>query len=159
MKKFFLIILLLLFAAVTINAQFFKQSDVDIYKNDVASQAKGLVKDHLDLTADQAKIFWPLYDKYAAESKEILDAELGVLEEYLMNYYTLSDQKAKELMHRSLELKKNKVELGEEYLEKMSKVLPPKLVGKFLQIENRIDMMIGQQRTEKVPLVRNQDKN
>lgn len=158
MKRIFISLLFLLFAVSTINAQFFNKSDLEIYKNDVASQAKGLVKDNLDLTDEQAKVFWPLYEEYASESKDILDAEMGVIEEYLMNYYILDDQKAKELTQRSLELKKNKIDLSEKYLDKMSKVLPAKLIGKFLQIENRIDLMIGQQRTEKIPLARNQDK-
>lgn len=158
MKKLLISSMLLLFAVSTINAQFFKQADIDIYKGDVAKQAKGLVKDHLDLTEDQAKIFWPLYDEYRTESDEILNEELKVLEDYLMNYYILEDRKAMELMRKSNELRKNKLELQEEYLEKMAKVLPPKLVGKFFQIDHRLELMIGQQRTEKIPLVRDQEK-
>lgn len=158
MKKLLLSSIFILFAASTINAQFFKQSDIDIYKGDVAKQAKGLVKDHLDLTEDQAKIFWPLYDEYRAESDEILNEELRVIEDYLMNYYILDDSKAMELMRKSNELRKNKLELQEEYLEKMAKVLPAKLVGKYFQIDHRLELMISQQRTEKIPLVRDQDK-
>ncbi len=59
-----------------------------------------------------------------------------------MNYYDLSDRKATELVYRSIELRRNKLDLDEEYFKKMSKVLPPKLVGKFLQIESRISLMI-----------------
>ena len=55
MKKLLISLIFILFAVSTVNAQFFKQSDIDIYKGDVAKQAKGLVKEHLDLTEDQAK--------------------------------------------------------------------------------------------------------
>ncbi len=159
MKKLLISSIFILFAVSTVNAQFFKQSDIDIYKGDVAKQAKGLVKGHLDLTEDQAKIFWPLYDEYRAESDEILNEELRVIEDYLMNYYILDDAKAMELMRKSNELRRNKLDLREKYLEKMAKVLPAKLVGKFFQIDHRLELMISQQRTEKIPLVRDQDKD
>ena len=159
MKKLLISLIFILFTVSIVNAQFFKQSDVDIYKGDVAKQAKGLVKEHLDLTEDQAKIFWPLYDEYRAESDEILNEELRVLEDYLMNYYILDDSKAMELMRKGNELKRNKLDLQEKYLEKMAKVLPAKIVGKFFQIDRRLELMISKQRTEKIPLVRDQDKD
>ena len=159
MKKLLISSIFILIAVSTVNAQFFKQSDIDIYKGDVAKQAKGLVKEHPDLTEDQAKIFWPLYDKYHAESDEILNEDLRILEDYLMNYYILDDAKALELTRKINELKRNKIDLQDKYLEKMVKVLPAKLVGKFFQIDRKLDMMISQQRTEKIPLVRDQDKD
>ena len=159
MKKLLISSIFILIAVSTVNAQFFKQSDIDIYKGDVAKQAKGLVKEHLDLTEDQAKIFWPFYDEYRAESDEILNEELRVIEDYLMNYYILDDAKAMELMRKSNELRRNKLDLREKYLENMAKVLPAKVVGKFFQIDRRLELMISQQRTEKIPLVRDQDKN
>lgn len=158
MKKYIIVSIVLLLTISTVNAQFFKQSDIDIYKGDVAKQAKGLVKAHLDLTEDQSKVFWPLYDEYRVDSDEILDEELKILEDYLMNYYILKDEKALELMRKSNELRRNKLDLQEKYLEKMSKFLPAKLVGKFFQIDHRLELMIGQQRTENIPLVRDQDK-
>ena len=159
MKNLLLTYIFVLLAISTTNAQFFNQADVEIYKNDIAKQAKSLVQEHLDLTADQAEIFWPLYDKYEAKYSVVLNEELKVLEDYLMNYYMLSDEKAEELMNKSIKLKSKKLNLQKEYIETMSKELPVKLVGKFFQIHNRIDLMISQQRSEKIPLVRDQDKN
>ncbi|MEN8191998.1 MAG: hypothetical protein ABFS12_04235 [Bacteroidota bacterium] len=159
MKKMIIICIVLFLGVSSINAQFFNKKDVEIYENDVAEQARDLVKDHLDLTEEQDSIFWPLYDEFNTESQAILDAELDVLEEYLMYYYILKDKKATELMRKSNELKRNRLDLQEEYFEKMSKVLPPKLVGKFFQIDYRINLMINHQRTDRIPLVRDQDKH
>jgi len=158
MKKLLLTSIFALFVISNVNAQFFKQSDIDIYKKDVNKQARNLVKEHLDLTPEQAKVFWPLYDEFRAEADKILDAEVGIIEDYLMNYYDLSDKKATELVYRTIELRRNKLDLDEEYFKKMSKVLPAKIVGKFFQIESRISLMIKQQRTQNIPLVRDQDK-
>ena len=149
----------ILSALSTVNAQFFKESDVDIYKKDVAKQAESIVKENLDLTKDQAKIFWPIYNEYHKKTDAVLDEELKVLEDYLMNYYILDDEKAKELVVKSINLKIKRIDLQKEYLSKMAEVLPATVVGKFYQIDNRINLMINQQSTDRIPLVRDQDKN
>ena len=159
MKKLFITSIFLLFTISAINAQFFKQSDIDIYKKDVAEQAENLVKENLDLTEDQAKIFWPLYKEYDSKKDAVLEEELLVLEDYLMHYYILEDDKAKELVVKSINLKKKRIDLQIEYLSKMADALPATVVGKFFQIDNRIDLMINQQKTDKIPLIRDQDKN
>ena len=159
MGKILIISIFILSALSTVNAQFFKQSDIDIYKKDVAEQAENLVRENLDLSDEQAEIFWPLYKEYNTKTDNILDEELKVLEDYLMNYYILDDEKAKELVIKSINLKKQRIDLQIEYLSKMAEVLPATVVGKFFQIDNRINLMINQQRTDRVPLVRDQDKN
>lgn len=159
MKKVLFISFFTLFAISSTTAQFFKQSDVDIYKKDVAEQAESIVKENLDLTEDQAKIFWPIYKEYDSKTDAVLDEELKVLEDYLMNYYILDNEKAKELVIKSINLKKKRTDLQIEYLSKMADVLPATVVGKFYQIDNRINLMINQQRTDRIPLIRDQDKN
>ena len=158
MKKILFTSLILFIAVSITNAQFFKKSDEEIYKKDIASQARELIQNNLDLTEDQSKVFWPLYDEFEVDAKSIVDAELQILEEYLMNYYTISDKKAKELTLRLLELRRNRIDLHEEYLEKMSEVLPAKVASKFIQIANRLYIMRSKQDTEKIPLLRDQDK-
>lgn len=159
MKKVLFVFFFVLFAMSTATAQFFKQSDIDIYKKDVAEQAENLVKENLDLTEEQAKVFWPLYKEYNSKTDAILDEELKVLEEYLMNYYMLENDVAKELVIKSINLKKKRIDVQIDYLKKMAEVLPATVVGKFYQIDNRINLMINQQRTDRVPLIRDQDKN
>lgn len=159
MRKILIISMFILSALSTVNAQFFKESDVDIYKKDVAKQAESIVKENLDLTKDQAKIFWPIYNEYHKKTDAVLDEELKVLEDYLMNYYILDDEKAKELVVKSINLKIKRIDLQKEYLSKMAEVLPATVVGKFYQIDNRINLMINQQSTDRIPLVRDQDKN
>jgi hypothetical protein len=159
MRKILIISIFILSALSTVNAQFFKESDVDIYKKDVAKQAEDIVKENLDLTKDQAKIFWPIYNEYHEKTDAVLDEELKVLEDYLMHYYILDDEKAKELVIKSINLKIKRIDLQKEYLSKMADVLPATVVGKFYQIDNRINLMINQQTTDRIPLVRDQDKN
>jgi len=87
-----------------------------------------------------------------------LDKEISILEKYLIDYYDLNEAKAKRLMAEELQVKRAKLDLEEKYFDIMSQKLPAQLIGKFFQIDYRLNLMINQQRTEKTPLVRNQDK-
>jgi len=158
MKKICLILVFLLVALSSVNGQFFNKSDIEIYKDDVSQQARSLVKENLDLTANQAEIFWPIYDEYRVKADSLLSKELLVLEDYLMHYYDLSEKRATKLMKEAIYSKREKLNLQEKYISIMSKKLPVQIVGKFFQIDNRLNLMISQQNSEKIPLVRDQDK-
>ena len=157
MKKVLLTLGFILFALSSVNAQFFKQSDVEIYKNKVEDKALDIMKENIDLQEDQAQIFWPLYKAYRAEVDTIMNKELEVLEEYLMNYYMLSERRAAKLMGDVLHFKREKLDLKEQYVNVMVKVLPAQTVARFFQIDSRINVMIQNQRSERIPLVRDQD--
>lgn len=158
MKIFRLILVFLLVALSSANGQFFSKSDIEIYKDDVSQQARSLVKENIDLTANQAKIFWPIYDEYRAKADSLFGKELLVLEDYLMHYYDLSENRASKLMKEAINFKREKLNLQEKYISIMSKKLPVQIVGKFFQIDNRLNLMISRQNSEKIPLVRDQDK-
>ena len=158
MKKTLLTLVFILLALSSANAQFFNKSDVEIYKNKVEDQAIDLMKDHMDLHEDQAQIFWPLYKAYRADVDSLMNEELGILEEYLMNYYMLSERRATKLMGDILRYKREKIDLKEQYVKIMVKVLPAQIVARFFQIDTRINLMIQTQTTSKIPLVRDLDK-
>ena len=74
--------------------------------------------------------------------------------DYMMNYYGLDEDIGKELVAKSIELKKKAVDLQEEYINKMIEVLPFSVVGKFFQIDNRIAALIDIARMANIPLMR-----
>ncbi|MCK7517473.1 MAG: hypothetical protein MZV64_06995 [Ignavibacteriales bacterium] len=45
-------------------------------RTDIREVAKEIVAENLELTTEQAKIFWPLYDEYMAELKILGDQEV-----------------------------------------------------------------------------------
>ena len=159
MKKLGLVLAGLFVLVSTASAQFFNESDVELYKKNIAEEARNLVKEHLDLTPEQADKFWPLYDEYDKEYDKLMDENLKLVEEYLVNYYDLSEEKAKDLNNKALDIQSKRVELTRKHLNKMYEVLPANVVGKFYQIDNRISLMEQVQRTSRVPLVRKQEKN
>jgi len=154
MKKLFVIPLLLLFSNGFAQIQSFESEYVEMLKKNIQEESRLIVAENLTLTEEQAKIFWPLYDEYDAAYDGLVNERVKVIEDYLMNYYGLDEEIGKELIDKSIELKKKAVDLQEEYVNKMLEVLPISVVGKFFQIDNRIAAIIDIARMANIPLLR-----
>lgn len=158
MKKLIIIPILLLFSTGFAQIQSFETEYVEMLKKDIQDESRRIVAENLTLTEDQAEIFWPLYDEYDAAYDGLVNDRVKVIEDYMMNYYGLDEETGKDLVAKSIELKKRAVNIQEEYINKMLDVLPMSVVGKFFQIDNRIAAIIEIARLANVPLVREEEQ-
>ena len=134
MKNLTIILLLGLFVSLNAQTEYF-ETDIRGIRTDIREVAKEIVAQNVELTPDQAKIFWPLYDEYMAELALLGDKEVKLTEEYMLNFYMMEEKTASNLLDEVLNLERDKQSLKGEYIRKMKKVLPAKVVGKFYQIQ------------------------
>jgi hypothetical protein len=66
---------------------------------------------------------------------------------------TLSDEDAGRLTHEALLIEKSKVAIKEDYVSKMTKVLPQRIVARFFQIDNKLDAVVDVAVASRVPLI------
>ena len=157
MKTLLILLAFLISSLSFAQIQSFDSTYVEGLKKDVAGTFKEIVKDNLKLTEDEAKIFWPLYDEYMAERNPIFDEKVSVTEEYMMNYYALDDETAKDLIKKAMGLNQALLDARMKSLDKMFEQLPATLVGKFFQIDSRISALIDMVRMSSTPLVRDEE--
>jgi Spy/CpxP family protein refolding chaperone len=137
-----------------------KKSDwIELLKSNVQKESKNLIKQNLELTSDQAKLFWPIYDEYDKALAEVTNERLQNISDYMLNYKDLDSAKAETLLRKALELDQKKIDIQNKYYEKFILVLPPKVVGKFFQLDQYIELLIQLQRSEKIPLIQLNNKN
>ena len=153
MKRLTVVLALLFCGIVFSQAEHFDTGYIDLLKKDIQAGAKKLVDENMDLTEDQAKVFWPIYDSYDAALLELSNERLNVIADYMLDFYDLSDEKAESLINRVFEIDQKKLDIQQEYFDKFNAVLPATLVGKFFQIDNYIDLLISLQRSETIPLI------
>jgi hypothetical protein len=157
MNKLIVLSLLLFCSFSFAQIKSFESDYVEMLKKDIQENSKKIVADNLNLTDEQAKIFWPMYDEYDAAYDKLVDERVKVIEEYMMNYYGLDEETGKELISRSMELKEKAVDIQKEYINKMMEDLPVSVVGKFFQIDNRIAAIIDIARMANLPLIRGEE--
>ena len=125
----------------------------DLLKRNVQKESKKFIEKNLELTNQQAKLFWPIYDEYDAALLEVTNERLKNISDYMLNYKDLDNTKAESLLRKALELDQKKINIQTEYYNKLIAVLPPTLVGKFFQLDQYIELLIQLQRSEKIPLI------
>jgi hypothetical protein len=150
--KFFSITLLVLLCASSF-AQDKKSEWSDLLKTNIQKESKKLIEQNLGLTKSQAKIFWPIYDEYDAALLEITNERLKNISDYMVNYKSLDNTKAEQLLRTALELDQKKLNIQNEYYDKLIAVLPSTIVGKFFQLDQYIELLIQLQRSENIPLI------
>ena len=104
----------------------------------ISERLRGL-RDVLDLTPEEAQVFWPVYNQIAAtkaESQKTVAAAYKALKEALNNK-DASDEQVNRLLDEYLDAKKahNAPDKGE--VEKYRKVLPAKKVAKLYTAQEK----------------------
>jgi hypothetical protein len=132
-----------------------KPADMQILQEKVKADKKLLVAQNMDLTESEAKDFWPVYDQYQKDLAAINQRLVSLIQSYAADYRakSMTDEKAQNLISEFVAVGKAEAGLNESYVPKLNKVLPPKKVARYLQIENKIRAVIKYNLAEEIPLV------
>ena len=130
--------------------------NMQILREKIKADKKALVAANMELTESEAKGFWPIYEEYQKDLTKINRRIAKLIESYAADYRanTLTDEKAKKLIDELVAIEKAEAGLKASYVPKLSKVLPPKKVARYLQIENKIRALVKYELADGVPLVR-----
>lgn len=122
-----------------------------LLRTDLASKKTEMMSKALLLSSDEGAKFWPVYKEYQAELGQFNEQLQAGIKDYVDNYRTLDDAKAKELINKSLDLQEQRLSLLRKYVENMQKVLPMKLVAKFFQVETQMLRLMDLQINTELP--------
>ncbi|MGI9233126.1 MAG: hypothetical protein ACR2RD_05795 [Woeseiaceae bacterium] len=148
------LVLLPLFAFAQTNEQFADMNDnIEMVRSMAELERRAVFTKNLQLSGDESADFWVLYDEYAAEKKRVNDRLVKVITDYAANYESLSDELAKSLVDDSLKVQSDQLKLKKKYLKKFRRVLAPKTVARFYQIENKLDAVSDLTMARGIPLV------
>ena len=129
--------------------------NMQILRDKIKADKKLLVSENLNLTESEAKGFWPVYEEYQKDLAAINRRMANLIKSYAEDYNanTLTDEKAKKLTDELVAIGKSESELQAASVPKLRKVLPPKKVARYLQIENKIRAVVKYELAKAVPLV------
>ena len=148
---------LTLMAAVTIwfVCPVMAQDNMQILRDKIKADKKLLVAANMELTESEAKGFWPVYEEYQKDLTAINQRIGKLIESYAADYRanTLTDEKAQKLIDELVAIEKVDGALQATFAPKLSKVLPPKKVARYLQIENKIRAALKYELAANIPAV------
>jgi Spy/CpxP family protein refolding chaperone len=123
-----------------------------------AIMAKGMrevYKDQLDLSDEEGKKFWPIYDKYEAAMKKQNDELLALIKRYATAYNAgpVDDATAKSLLKDMLAHDKDEMQLRDKTVNQVMGVLPATKAALFAQIDNKVRVTIKYDLAKQIPLI------
>jgi len=123
--------LLLFFAGL---APLMGQSEEQIEK--FKKERKTYFTEKLELTDEEAKAFWPLYDDFSNRKMKLVEDERNTYSYAHKNAENLSDQEILDILKKVNKLKEDQLKLEAEYYQdKFMKALPAKKVLKLGKVE------------------------
>jgi len=137
----------------TMTAEQVNEANVQLMRQDIRAERKKLVAANMPLTEAEAPKFWPIYDRYIAETVKVNDVRYALLKEYAQSYQTMTDQQADSFIKRWLALDHDTTELRLKFIPEFEKVISHKKTALFFQIDHRIVMMIELQLASQIPLL------
>jgi len=143
-----------LFAFAQTNEQFDDLNDaIEMVRSMAALERRAVIAEQLQLTGEESTKFWPIYDDYAADKKRINDRLIKIITDYGANFENLSDELATSLVDDHMDVQSDLLKVRSRYLRKFDKVLAPKTLARFYQIENKIDAVTNVVMAEGIPLI------
>lgn len=131
------------------------KSDMQILADKVKADKKLVVAANMQLTEEEAKGFWPVYESYQKDLQGINKRLLGTIKRYadVYNKGPVSDEAAKKLINEAIAIEDAEVKLKRSYVPRLEKVIPGMKVARYLQIENKIRAIGKYELATQIPLV------
>src|SRR5215813_12582132 len=118
------------------------ESEIALMRQDLRAKRKQIVAANIEMTADEATKFWPVFDAYIAEQRKAYDVHYGLLKEYAANIKTLTDAQALSLTQRWVESDTAKAQLRAKYFPMFEKVIGAKRAARVCQLDRVMTLMI-----------------
>lgn len=136
----------------TARAQDVAQS-LELSREVVDQQKRMIVAGSLPLTDEQADAFWPLFDQFQAELKKLDGREDQLVAAFSAEYANLSDARARAMLDQALQIDEDRVKLTRSWVTRMEKALPPRLLVRYFQLENKFQAVVAADLARQIPLV------
>lgn len=130
-------------------------SNMEILRQKIAADKKLVVANNMNLTEEETKAFWPVYDAYQKDLQEINQRLAKMIDDYAaaFNKGAVLNETATRLIDEAIAIEMAEANLKRTYVPKLSAVLPGTKVARYLQIENKIRAIVRYDLANAIPLV------
>ncbi len=136
------------------NDEFADMNDtIEMMRSVAALERKAVITQGMKLAGAESIEFWPIYDEYVVDKKRINDRLVKIITDYAANFDSLSDEAAASMVDDHMDVQADLLKVRKKYLRKFKKVLAPKTLARFYQIENKLDAVANVLLAQEIPLI------
>ncbi|HQP74018.1 MAG TPA: hypothetical protein PLU41_08340 [Acidobacteriota bacterium] len=144
---------IILLGLLTAGAAAQERARVELNRQIILTQRQMIIRDNLPLTDAEAAAFWPLYREYHAAIEPLGDPLMDRLLKFAQSPATLSELQAGQLLDEWLDFEEALLTTRRQWVARFRAVLPASKVTRFYQLENKLDAVLREDVSRKIPLV------
>ena len=154
MIKYLVVILLLTFSS-SMDAQ---EDYYNLMRSRLGDKVKTTVENTMNLSPEEEKVFWPLYEDYTDELYDIYNKRMKVIQQFTNYFDKMTDKRADKIWTDFIRFQKELLDIQKEYYDKFKEILPAAKAVRYFQIENKIEMIVNAKIADIIPLMDEQSK-
>ncbi len=137
--------------AQSISAQ--AERDIAVSRRMINDKRNTSLAFNMSFTETEREAFWPLYRQYRDAMSNVGTLQLDVVIDYANHHDSMTEEKARELLDRSLIYEEQAIKVKQLYVTRFRRILPNIKVTRLMQIEGRMDAAIKLKISEGIPLM------
>jgi len=134
-------------------------SYLEFLRTDLQKQKREIIAETMELTEDEAVIFWAIHKDYESKLDEMNGEKLSFIKDYAENYYKLTDELAIHLANKKHEFDIKRAELLWNYYSILKDQLNPIDAAMYYQVESQLLMLIDVQVAGVIPIIKKPKSN
>lgn len=113
-----------------------------------------VIAEEMHFSSEEEKAFWPLYEEYNQETTVVQDRYAQMVADYVTKSYdyTLTDTDAEDVLDDYFDIQSELLRIQKKYVRKFERIMPPKKVMRFYQLQNKITAEINAALAVVIPL-------
>jgi hypothetical protein len=149
-----IVAIMMLFPSQPVWAQGGSANNTEIMREKIRADKKLMIAQNMEMTEEQAKAFWPLYESYQKDLDKLGDRMMKLIQDYAKDYQAMTDGLAKRLTDEYLDVESERQALRKAYLPKFRKILPDTQVARYYQMEQKIHALASVELAAQIPLIK-----
>jgi hypothetical protein len=129
------------------------RADEQIILSQIMADKRAVYAQSLQLTDEESRAFWPVYDEYEAEVKKVDDRFIRLVNDYAAKYSTMTDADARQMLAAKMKIDRERLDLQQAYTKKIARAVPAIKALRYAQVESRIDNELQRKVMQLIPLV------
>lgn len=125
----------------------------EVMRSVLSTEKKAAVADVMNLSEEEGKAFWPLYNEYQSKLYAIGTKDLEIIDRFIKNYESMDDETATAIMSDYEKMEADKVKLRKSYMPKFTKIIGARKTLTYFQTENKIEALINYELAQTIPLL------
>lgn len=126
---------------------------IELLRSNVRQDKTEIMGALMQLSAEHAGKFWPIYDEYDKELTRLNNLRVANIKEYGRTYDKMSDAKADELIQNALHYQQQRSDLLGKYYGRVKESIGAVEAARFVQIENQLLLLIDLRISSSLPVV------